>query len=50
MSIRGIQEQLFDNWELYLDWYALQSKDDSVRVCGLSEADGKIKASYIELY
>lgn len=50
MSIREMQEQIFDNWDLYLDWYAIQGKDNCIRVCGLSEADDKIKASYLELY
>ena len=50
MSVREPKEQLFDNWESYLNWYAEKSKDSSIRVCGLSEADDKIKASFIELY
>lgn len=51
MCIREIQEIEFDSLYDYLDWYAIQYKNQTgIKVTGLSEADGdKMRALYINI-
>jgi hypothetical protein len=50
MSIREVQEKLFNSWDSYFKWSAIKNKEDNFRCCGLSDCNGQIKAEYIELY
>jgi len=52
MSIREVQEKIFNDIQEYMDWYSFQYQNQTgVKVTGLCEADGeKMIASYIELY
>ena len=48
---RKILTKSFSNMSEYLDWVAIQSIDDGIRVVGLREADeDNMVAEYIELF
>jgi len=48
---RKILTESFSDISAYLDWIAIQSIDDSIRVVGLCEGDGdNIVVEYINLY
>ena len=48
--MRDIKEIEFTCWYDYFQWSAIQSKDDRIKVTGLSEFGDNIKAEYIELF
>jgi len=52
MSIREPKEIMFDNIQLYMDWYSFQYQNQTgIKVTSLREADGnKMIVSYINLY
>lgn len=50
MSVREVQTETFDSWDEYFNWHATKSQEDNFRDCGLSDDNGKIKVSYIELF